>query len=55
MTDFAVYERVDLRKDDRLQGPAIVQEDTTNLVLFSDQFALVDEYGHVLIYRGDRS
>lgn len=53
MTDFAVYERIDLRKDDTLHGPAIVQEDTTNLVLFSDQFARVDEYGHILIYRGD--
>lgn len=55
MTEYSVYERVDLRRGDRFDGPAIVQEDTTNLVLYSDQFARVDEFGHILVYRRETS
>jgi N-methylhydantoinase A len=49
MTDFAVYRRDDLRDADVIDGPAIVEEATTTLVLHSDQSARVDQYGHLFL------
>lgn len=51
MADFAVYDRGTLRDGDIVQGPAIVEENTTTLVFFSDQRATVDRYGHLFITR----
>ena len=47
--DFAVYDREDLRDGDIVQGPAIIEENTTTLVFFSDQRVSVDKYGHLFI------
>lgn len=49
--DFAVFDREDLRDGDIVQGPAIVEENTTTLVFYSDQRATVDKYGHLFITR----
>jgi N-methylhydantoinase A len=51
MADFAVHRRDDLRDGDVLDGPAIVEEATTTIVVHSDQAARVDGYGHLLIGR----
>ena len=48
---FAVYDRSTLCAGDVVQGPAIVEENTTTLVFFSDQTASVDIYGHLFITR----
>lgn len=53
MTEFKVYDREQLQCGDRVEGPAIVEEPTTTLVFFSDQAAVVDEYGHLFISRGE--
>jgi N-methylhydantoinase A len=49
MTDFAVYRRDDLRDGDVVDGPAIVEEATTTIVVHSDQAVRVDGYGHLFI------
>jgi N-methylhydantoinase A/oxoprolinase/acetone carboxylase beta subunit len=49
--EFSVYDRDGLRDGDVVQGPAIVEENTTTLVFFSDQRATVGEYGHLFITR----
>lgn len=55
MTDFAVFTREELRAEDSILGPAIVEEATTTLAFHSDQQAHVDGYGHVFIVsRGAR-
>lgn len=51
LVEFAVYDREALCDGDGVQGPAIVEEDTTTLVFFSDQSASVDKYGHLFITR----
>jgi N-methylhydantoinase A len=51
MVDFAVYDRDKLRDGDVVPGPAIVEEATTTLAFFSDQYASVDKYGHMFITR----
>jgi N-methylhydantoinase A len=51
LVDFAVYDRGTLRDGDVVPGPAIVEENTTTLVFFSDQRATVDCYGHLFITR----
>jgi N-methylhydantoinase A len=53
--DFAVYDRDRLCDGDIVQGPAIVEENTTTLVFFSDQRAGVDRYGHIFITRAGPS
>jgi N-methylhydantoinase A len=53
MAEFKVFDREQLHCGDRIEGPAIVEEPTTTLVFFSDQTAVVDEYGHLFISRGD--
>lgn len=51
LVEFSVYDRDGLRDGDVVQGPAIVEENTTTLVFFSDQRAVVDKYGHLFITR----
>lgn len=51
LAEFAVYDRDTLYDGDVVQGPAIVEESTTTLVFFSDQWASVDQYGHLFITR----
>jgi N-methylhydantoinase A len=51
LVEFSVYDRDGLREGDVVQGPAIIEENTTTLVFFSDQRATVDTYGHLFITR----
>ena len=51
-TEFKVFLRKDLKADDTIEGPAIIEEDTTTLILHSDQRLHVDDYGHLII-RGE--
>jgi N-methylhydantoinase A len=51
IVDFAVYDRNTLCDGDVVTGPAIVEENTTTLIFFSDQQATVDRYGHLFITR----
>jgi N-methylhydantoinase A len=51
-TSFAVYERERLGPDDRIQGPAIVDEGTSTTVIHSDQSLSVDDFGHLVIKVG---
>jgi N-methylhydantoinase A len=51
---FEIYDRSRLAPGDELDGPAIVQEDTTTTVFYSDQRARVDDYGHLLITGGEQ-
>jgi N-methylhydantoinase A len=54
-TEFAVYERGPLGAGADIDGPAIVREPTTTVVLQSDQAASVTRYGHLLISGGEQS
>jgi N-methylhydantoinase A len=49
LVDFDVYRRERLEPKDTIQGPAIVREATTTIVFHSDQEAIVDDYGHLII------
>jgi N-methylhydantoinase A len=51
--DFDVYNRTTLAPGDKLDGPAVVTEPTTSLVFHGDQFATVDDYGHIIITTED--
>ena len=51
--DFDVYNRATLAPGDKLDGPAVVTEPTTSLVFHGDQFATVDDYGHIIITTED--
>ena len=51
LVEFSVYDRDGLLDGDVVQGPAIVEENTTTLVFFSDQRATIDKYGHMFIAR----
>lgn len=50
---FDVYRREALGPGAALEGPAIVQEATTTVVLQSDQRAEVDEWGQILVTSGE--
>ncbi|ELY97155.1 hydantoinase/oxoprolinase family protein [Natrialba asiatica] len=52
-TAFDVYDRGDLRPGASIDGPAVVREPTTTIVFHSDQMATVDEYGQLVISRGE--
>ena len=54
-TEFAVYKRGPLGAGADIDGPAIVREPTTTVVLQSDQAASVTRYGHLLISGGEQS
>ncbi|NNE84778.1 MAG: hydantoinase/oxoprolinase family protein [Alphaproteobacteria bacterium] len=47
--EFAVYSRDDLCAGDVLAGPAIVEEATTTIIFFSDQTAVIDNFGQIVI------
>jgi N-methylhydantoinase A len=47
--EFAVYSRDDLCAGDVLAGPAIVEEATTTIIFFSDQTAVIDKFGQIVI------
>lgn len=49
VVDFAVHDRGGLAPGDRVDGPAIVREPTTTVVLQSDQRAAVDDFGQLVI------
>ena len=51
-TEFRVFLRKDLKASDKIEGPAVVEEDTTTLILHSDQRLHVDDFGHLII-RGE--
>ncbi len=50
-----VYRRADLRPGARLEGPAIVEEQTSTIVLYPGQSAVVDEYLNLEIAVGGAS
>lgn len=52
--DFVIYSRDDLRSDDRIIGPAVIEEETTTVIIHSDQNAVVDRHGHIFIGIGGR-
>jgi N-methylhydantoinase A len=54
-TKFDVYNRDALKSQNEISGPAIVQEDTTTTIFHSDQEAVVDDYGHLIISGGEES
>jgi N-methylhydantoinase A len=44
-----IYERRRLRRDERLQGPAIVEQPDTTTVVYPGQSAIVDAAGNLLV------
>jgi N-methylhydantoinase A len=50
-----VFHRHDLAPDAAVQGPAIVEEKTSTLVLYPGQAARVDEYLNIEIVAADGS
>ncbi len=46
---FSVYRRDDLCAGDVVAGPAIVEEATTTIIFFSDQSAVIDKFGQIVI------
>jgi N-methylhydantoinase A len=52
--DFAVYDRAEVGPAIEIDGPAIIREPTTTIVIHSDQFATVDQHGSVVISGGDQ-
>ncbi|MDS0295698.1 hydantoinase/oxoprolinase family protein [Halogeometricum luteum] len=48
-----VYDRGELRSGNRLDGPAVVVDDDSTLVVQPDHVARVDRYGNVEITRGE--
>jgi N-methylhydantoinase A len=53
--EFAVYSRDDLCAGDALTGPAIVEEATTTIIFFSDQSAVIDKFGQIVITQEART
>jgi N-methylhydantoinase A len=46
-----IYERAELRKDDRIEGPAIVEEPSSTTFVGESQALTVDEWGNLIIER----
>ena len=55
LAEFSVYGRDDLCAGDRLTGPAIVEEATTTIIFFSDQTAVIDKFGQIVITQEART
>lgn len=53
LTEFDVYKRGGLSEGDTVEGPCIIEEPTTTIIMQSDQTATVDEFGHIIITGGD--
>ncbi|MDA4127619.1 MAG: hypothetical protein OK452_10555 [Thaumarchaeota archaeon] len=49
MTDFAIFRREALGEDDRVEGPAIIDEGVARTVLHTGQKLRVDMYGNLRI------
>ena len=49
MVEFDVYDRTKIAAGETIAGPAIVREPTSTVVFHSDQEAVVDPYGHLII------
>jgi N-methylhydantoinase A/oxoprolinase/acetone carboxylase beta subunit len=47
--DFDIYLRDDLRYGAVIPGPAVIEESASATVFFSDQVAIVDELGQIII------
>ncbi|WP_117365852.1 hydantoinase/oxoprolinase family protein [Natrarchaeobaculum sulfurireducens] len=54
-TDYetTIYDRAELRPGNELDGPAIVTDDDSTVVVQPDHTALIDRYGNIEITRGD--
>lgn len=50
-TECLIYERAELRKNDRIQGPAIVEEPSSTTFVGESQSLTVDEWGNLIIER----
>jgi len=53
LADFALYDRQRLGVGQKINGPAIIREGTSTLVLHGDQCLQVDPLGHLLIAVGE--
>lgn len=49
--DFSIYRRDGLLGGNRIDGPALVEEDTATTVIEADQVCSVDQYGNLIITR----
>lgn len=49
-----IYDRAELRPGNELEGPAIVTDDDSTVVIQPDHDASVDRYGNIEINRGER-
>lgn len=47
----SIFDRMDLRAGDKLQGPALIEEPTTTTIVRSGQALAVDSYGNMIITR----
>ncbi|WP_122089206.1 hydantoinase/oxoprolinase family protein [Halalkalicoccus subterraneus] len=52
--DTSVYDRAQLRPGNEIDGPAIVTDDDSTVVVQPDHVATIDRYGNIEINRGDR-
>ena len=48
-THCAIYDRAMLRRDDRLEGPAVVQEAASTLMLYAGDRLRVADGGHLIV------
>ncbi|RQG94912.1 hydantoinase/oxoprolinase family protein [Natrarchaeobius chitinivorans] len=53
MIGFDVYERSRLAPGETVSGPAVVEQPTTTTVVHSDQTAVLDEFGNIVVDGGD--
>ncbi|WP_137285830.1 hydantoinase/oxoprolinase family protein [Halorussus salinisoli] len=53
LTEFDIYKRGGLSEGDTIDGPCIIEEPTTTIIMQSDQTATIDEFGHIIITGGD--
>ncbi len=51
--DVPCYERADLPPGTAIDGPAVIQEPSTNLIFFAGQTASVDAYGNLTVELGE--
>lgn len=49
MTDTPIYDGTKLKAGNKIVGPAIIEEPTTNLVVFPDETVRVSQYGNYIV------
>ena len=49
----SIYDRVELRPGNEIDGPAIVTDDDATVVIQPDHIATIDRYGNIEITRGE--